>query len=313
MRPKRKSELILIIDDNPDDLRLLGNLIKGQADIIFATSAEAGLFLAEQRQPDLIITDLFLKSMSGVDVCRRIKNNNLTQDATVIIVTSHNSEQYEVAALDAGAVDFITKPYRAPVVRARVKTHLSLSRHKNLLRVLADKDGLTEMYNRRYFEAQGRTELKRHFRQQQPLTLALVDIDHFKSYNDAYGHIEGDACLREVAQAIVSATRRPGEFVARYGGEEFAVVLPNANEDAAKKYGQWICNQVKGLKIPHEYSSTAAHITISAGLVTIPPRTRCNFEDVLASADSALYLAKKSGRNQYKIADLEPAKVKEVG
>src|SRR5690606_3317400 len=132
-------------------------------------------------------------------------------------------------------------------------------------------DGLTEVYNRRYFDNQARVEIKRHFRQQQALTLALLDIDHFKPYNDAYGHLQGDLCLRDVAHAIGGGSRRPGEFVSRYGGEEFAVVLPNTNLQNAHKYGQWICQQVLSLAIPHGQSKTVPFITISAGIATVTP------------------------------------------
>lgn len=313
MHKNKKNNLILIIDDSPDDLRLLGNLVKDLGDVIFATSGESALFLASQRQPDLIITDLNLGGMSGIEVCQRLKRQKETRDTTVIVVTVDDSEQTEITALESGAVDFITKPYNGQIVKARVKTHLNVLRHKNLLRLLADKDGLTEVYNRRYFDSQGRIELKRHYRQQQPLTLALLDIDHFKAYNDAYGHLQGDICLREVAQAICSCSRRPGEFVARYGGEEFAVVIPNTNIHNAKKYGTWICEQILSLAIPHAHSSTLPFITVSAGFATVVPSSRTTLENLIATADSALYLAKESGRNQFKVATIEHETIREAG
>jgi len=278
MRVNKKNNLILIIDDNVNELRFLGNLIKDQGDVIVATSGEAGLFLASQRKPDLIITALVMKDVNGIEVCKRLKALRDTKDCAVIVVTSHENENSEVQALEAGAVDFISKPYSPPVVKARVKTHLSLSRHQTLLQNLADRDGLTEVYNRRYFEGQARVELKRHYRQQQPLTLALLDIDHFKAFNDHYGHLHGDACLREVAGAIHNGSRRPGEFVARYGGD-------------------------------HLKSTTVPFVSVSAGIVTITPDSTTTLDTLITAADSALYMAKQAGRNQYKVAAVESESV----
>ncbi len=312
MRVNKKNNLILIIDDNVNELRFLGNLIKDQGDVIVATSGEAGLFLASQRKPDLIITALVMKDVNGIEVCKRLKALRDTKDCAVIVVTSHENENSEVQALEAGAVDFISKPYSPPVVKARVKTHLSLSRHQTLLQNLADRDGLTEVYNRRYFEGQARVELKRHYRQQQPLTLALLDIDHFKAFNDHYGHLHGDACLREVAGAIHNGSRRPGEFVARYGGEEFVAVLPNTDVKDAHKYGRWICERVISLAIPHLKSTTVPFVSVSAGIVTITPDSTTTLDTLITAADSALYMAKQAGRNQYKVAAVESESVREV-
>ncbi len=307
-----KNYLILIIDDKVDELRTLGQLIKGQGQVIVATSAEAGLFLAHQRRPDLIITALNMHDMSGIDVCRQLKSTRETRDSTIMVVTECEDEASEVAALEAGAVDFISRPYSPPVVKARVKTHLMLSRQQSLLQNLADRDGLTEVYNRRYFESQAREEIQRHVRQGLPITLALLDIDYFKAFNDTYGHLHGDSCLREVAQAISQGSRRPGEFVARYGGEEFVAVLPHSDEKCANKYGHWICERVVSLAIPHSQSSTLPFVSISAGIATLIPNSDTCLETLVDAADTALYRAKQSGRNQYKVAVIEAESIREV-
>lgn len=305
--------LILIIDHQIDDLRGLGTFLKGMGEIIFATSAEVGLFLADQRQPDLIIANGSMPTLSGPELCQRLKLGPKTAGCAVIIVGEQDADRQEIEALEAGAVDFIHKPYREAVLRARIKTHLNLYQQHSQLQVLADRDGLTEVYNRRYFDCQGRLEWQRHYRQQQPLTLALLDIDHFKSYNDTYGHMQGDFCLREVAQALVQNSRRPAEFVARYGGEEFAVILPNTDARDARKYGQWICEQIHNLAIPHNASPTIPFVTISAGIATTIPTSQASLENLLATADSALYMAKEAGRNQFALAQLERDKIRETG
>lgn len=305
--------LILAIDHDIDALKHLGACLKGLGDIIFATSGEAGMHLAETRKPDLIIASWSLPDLAGAALCQRLKNRRDTSNCSLIIVAAPGTDQQEVTALEAGAVDFILKPYREPVLRARIKAHLNVSHYQNLLQVLADRDGLTEVYNRRYFDCQSRIELKRHYRQQQPMTLALLDIDHFKVYNDTYGHLQGDACLREVAQAIAHSSRRPAEFVARYGGEEFAVILPNTSTKDAKKYGHWICEQIHSLAIPNGRSPTIPFVTISAGIATTIPTSQTNMDNLIATADSALYLAKESGRNQFKMAHLEREIIQEAG
>lgn len=310
---KSKKNLILIVDKHTESLRQLGELLKSLGDIVFATSGKAAHFMACHRKPDLVITKIDLGDMSGLELCKRIKSHRESKECSVIVMAEAKYRDLELAALDAGCVDFIAAPFQPAVVQARVRTHIMLSRRQNLLQVLADRDGLTEVYNRRFFENQARVELKRHFRQQQALTLALLDIDHFKPYNDAYGHLQGDLCLREVAHAIGGGSRRPGEFVSRYGGEEFAVVLPNTNIQNAHKYGRWICHQVLSLAIPHGHSATVPFITISAGIATVIPDAGTTLENLITAADSALYLAKESGRNQFKVAMLERETIKEAG
>lgn len=294
--------LILLIDDSPDSIRLLSGLVRDMATVIFATSGAAGLEQARLRQPDLILLDLEMPDMSGYEVCREIKQDPATRAASIIFVTSHHSSFHEVAAFDAGAVDFLPKPLVPAVVRARVQTHLTLKRQSDTLQRLAMLDGLTGVYNRAYLNEQLELEWRRHLRQQIPMAMALVDIDHFKMFNDYYGHQEGDRCLKQVAQVLHQCCRRPGEFVARYGGEEFAIVLPNVSPEELAYFGQWICAQVSAQQIPHHRSESSDVVTLSAGLCSIIP-TRGQLSDTLvAQADRALYLAKNEGRNRAKVA-----------
>ncbi len=312
MHPKNNNTLILIVDDNLDDLRQLGHLLKDQGEILFATSGESGLFMAQKHKPDLVIAELNLRDIPGPALCHRLKKQRDSRHCNVVLVSALNSHENELNALEAGALDFICKPYSSPIVKARIKNHALQSREQNLLHILANKDGLTGVYNRRYFENQSRLEIKRHYRQQHPLTLALLDIDHFKCFNDAYGHLQGDICLKEVAQALFTSSRRPGEFVARYGGEEFAVILPNTDISDAKKYGQWICERILSLAIPHTRSEPVPFVSISIGIVSVIPTNHTSIENMINTADSALYLAKESGRNQFKAATIENESIQEA-
>lgn len=295
--------LILIVDDSPESIRLLSGLILDKGDVLFATSGEAGLNLARQRRPDLILLDVEMPDLSGYEVCRRLKDDPDTRDIAVMIVTSHHSSAHEVQALESGAIDFLTKPLAPAVVRARVQTQLTLKSQADALHRQAMLDGLTGLYNRAYFHEHLELEWRRHQRQQVPLGFALLDVDHFKAFNDQYGHVAGDACLRRVAEALKASTRRPAEFVVRYGGEEFAIVMPNTPREEIGRFGEWICRQVQELAIPHEGSSAAPVVTISAGLAVLVPTPDLTWSDLIERADRALYRAKQEGRNRAMVAD----------
>ncbi len=289
---------ILIIDDNPDTIRLLSAMLRDQARVLFATNGMAGLEIARAQRPQLILLDVQMKSMDGFAVLERIMADPDLRHCPVIFVTASAGVDSEIACLDAGAVDFITKPLSGPVVQARVRTHLRLQAALASLDTLAHKDGLTGLSNRRYFDEQMALEMARHRRQGAALGVALVDVDHFKLYNDHYGHQMGDECLRAVAQALEQCTRRPGELVARYGGEEFAVLLPNSCEEDVLRYGEWACQHVASLQLPHAASPVARHVTISIGLCSMAPSTEDGAAVLLETADKALYEAKRAGRNR---------------
>ncbi|MDH4608999.1 diguanylate cyclase [Pseudomonas sp. BN102] len=290
--------VILIIDDSADSIRLLSSMLKDQGQILFATSGETGIRLAQQQQPTLILLDVEMSGMNGYEVCAALKNDPATQDCAVIIVTANTGMEYEIKALEAGAVDFITKPFNPPVVRARVQTHLRLQRQTTLMRQLANRDGLTGLYNRRYFDEALSLEFERHRRQRLPLAVALIDVDHFKAYNDHYGHPQGDVCLQSVAKAINTVSRRPGELVARYGGEEFAIILPHTDALGAEKYGGWLCDLVRELRIDHQYSATAPMVTISVGIASLAPPVQGSMQQLIEATDKALYQAKTDGRDR---------------
>jgi diguanylate cyclase (GGDEF)-like protein len=290
--------LILIIDDNVPNIRLLATVLADKATILFATSGARGLQIAREKRPQLILLDLQMPDMNGYEVCRELKKDPVTQECVVIFVTGNTNSEAEVAGLEAGAVDYLTKPLNPPIVRARVQTHLVLKQHAEMLQQLASRDGLTGLYNRRYFDHQLGIEWRRHQRQALPLSLALIDVDHFKAYNDGYGHLEGDACLRQVAQVLAQCTRRPGELVSRYGGEEFAAILPATTIEDGARYGGWLCAQMRARQLPHAHSATAVHVTISVGVATMVPTPGVDMNVLLSQADSALYKAKQIGRDQ---------------
>jgi diguanylate cyclase (GGDEF)-like protein len=245
---------ILIIDDDPASIQVLGHMLGEMAELRFALSGEEGLELARQSPPDLVLLDAGLPGVDGFEVCRRIKADAELTDVPVIFVTSRHDSDTELAGLAAGAVDCIGKPPLAPIVAARVRTQLRIKQLTDELRRAALTDALTGLANRRRFDEQLERERQRALRQCEPLSLLMIDIDHFKAYNDRYGHRAGDACLRQVARAIESQARRPCDEAARYGGEEFALLLPLTDESGARYIADALVAAVVELALPHEDS-----------------------------------------------------------
>lgn len=290
---------ILIIDDNVDTIRLLSSMISDQGRVIFATEGRNGIVLAKRELPQLILLDVEMSTMDGYEVCRLIRNDPAMDGTAIVFVTARSSTQDEIACLEAGAVDYITKPLNAPLVQARVRTHLRLQHALRTLSSHAKRDGLTGVYNRRYFDELSAVEFGRHKRHSSPLAIALIDVDNFKAYNDTHGHQNGDRCLVEVATAVSSSIKRPGEFVARYGGEEFVVVLPGVQTQALDDIGTLICSAVRKLEIPHGGMPARTNLTVSVGLSVVSGAEDDSLKALIGRADDALYAAKAAGRDRY--------------
>jgi len=167
---------------------------------------------------------------------------------------------------------------------------------------LAIHDGLTGIYNRRYFDETLAREWKRTMREKASLSLIMLDIDYFKKYNDTYGHQAGDECLRQVATTISGALRRPADMAARYGGEEFVVVLPNLKLEDSAKFGETIRAKIEALKMEHKQSDANPFITVSLGIASVVPSSISSYEELVGAADKALYSAKNKGRNRVCVA-----------
>ncbi|WAR44173.1 diguanylate cyclase domain-containing protein [Methylomonas rapida] len=290
---------LLIVDDQPINIQTLYRIFQSDHEIFMATDGQQALSLCWNGvPPDLILLDIVMPGLDGLTVCRQLKTNPLTSDIPVIFVTAQTDPNDETRALEAGGVDFITKPVNPAVVRARVKTHLTLKFQNDLLRVLAFIDGLTGLANRRRFDETLQLEWRRCRRNDSPLALLMIDIDHFKLYNDRYGHQAGDSCLQAVAATLKAAFGRAQDLVARYGGEEFVCLLPECDHAAAKPKADALVQAVAALGLPHESSPTAATLTISLGIAVIIPNVSRSPEDLVMAADAALYQAKQQGRNQ---------------
>ncbi len=241
-----------------------------------------------------------MPEMDGYEVCRQLKDNPTTQDIPVIFVTAKGEVEDETSGLGLGAVDYITKPFNVPIVKARVKTHLRLKRKSDMLERFAFIDGLTEIPNRRRFNEKFRTEWSRNTRSETRLSVIIMDIDYFKMYNDHYGHAAGDDCLKAVAQTLQKSTKRAGDLVARYGGEEFVAILPGCAADDAVRLAGIFLSEIEKLNVPHARSAVSDHVTLSAGAATTVPCGSPSKATLVEAADRMLYEAKRNGRNQVK-------------
>ena len=305
-QPLRQPRL-LVVDDQPVNVQALYQTFAADHQVLMATNGEQALALCRSRQPDLVLLDVVMAGMDGLTVCRRLKADPATCDIPVIFVTAQDDERDETSGLEAGAVDFISKPINPAVVRARVKTHLTLKSQADLLRHWVYIDGLTGVFNRRHFDERLAMEWSRSTRLDKPLSVVLLDVDHFKRFNDRYGHQAGDDVLRQVAAALKSALRRPTDMVARYGGEEFVCLLPDTELDSALLLARQIGRAVQDCRIEHA-EAPGGVLTVSLGLCTRSGVAATGSPAaLLGGADAQLYAAKASGRNQAHAAPLQPA------
>ncbi len=302
------SPVVLLVDDSQFVHRLLEARLRSESIVLSsAEDGKAGLEIAQRDEPALILLDLDMPVMDGFETLRELKEDPRTRDIPVIVLSGMNSSQDKVAAFDLGAIDFVTKPFELTELRARVRSSLRMS---ELLRMLAQKahiDGLSGLYNRQYFDEKLSSEFNRTLRHGQSLSIAMIDIDHFKSVNDTYGHPAGDAVISGVANLIMRETRSI-DIACRYGGEEFAIIMPETDPNQA----QLVCERIRqGCEQLAWSRHPARNITISVGIagtgntdtVTITP------EGWVEMADKNLYHAKQSGRNRVVTTGLDGTQI----
>jgi len=297
--PALQKHSLLIVDDQPANIKVLANLLKNDYMIQVANNGKKALEIARGKSPpDLILLDIMMPEMDGYTVCRELKSDVASSKIPVIFITALDEAANEAKGLDLGAADYISKPFHNEIVKARVRNHMSLKIRTDLLEEMSHLDGLTRIANRRHLDATLARELKRHVRNKNPLGLVMLDIDYFKPYNDNYGHGKGDECLIRVAAALQQTIQRPGDLLGRYGGEEFVVVLPDTDKAGVLKMANALRAAVTAINCPHEFSKVADHVTISVGAVAALMVNDESALGLLKKADSALYEAKRQGRNR---------------
>lgn len=291
---------ILIVEDDPAIRALLTSVLSVDWNILTVETGAATITATLENLPDVILLDVGLPDVPGFEVCRHLKSDPRVASIPVIFLTSHTSPQHEVQGLEAGGIDYITKPINPLILRARVRNHVELKLSRDALEQLARMDGLTGLMNRRSFDAALDREWRRSARTQHNISVIMMDVDHFKQFNDSYGHSAGDECLKQIARAAEGALQRPADLVARYGGEEFVALLPDTAQDGAMSVAEEIRTAVSALKIPHSASSAASYVTMSMGFATTVANTAPNPSALVKAADTQLYAAKKDGRNRTK-------------
>ena len=306
---------ILLVEDSKSQAKTAKDFLeKNGYEVMLAENGKAAIKAVKTTSVDIILLDLVLPDMSGNEVCRWLKLNEDTKGIPIIMLTVKDDVKDKVAGLEAGADDYLLKPYNNGELNARIfaclrtkalQDELKQKNHQleellKRLEIMAITDSLTGLYNRRHLETILKEEFKRTFRYKTPLTCMMIDIDNFKAVNDAFGHHAGDAVLKETAK-IITENAREADTVARWGGEEFIVILPQTKKEEALQAASRI------LKIIAEYNFPDIpdeRITVSIGITSIPhPSLNIDTEEKLIhTADCALYEAKRKGRNKIESA-----------
>lgn len=318
---------ILIVDDSPVAAIQLEHCLakSGYEDLTTASDAKEALeILAEchdktqddtdgsATQFDLILMDINMPDIDGIEATRIIKTDPCLRDIPVILVSASDEKTILEEGFNVGAIDYISKPVDLVELRARVAAAMRLKQEmdrrkarerelevlKNKFEMLSNLDGLTGIPNRRRFDVAYAAEWMRARRDREHISLLMIDIDFFKNYNDYYGHVQGDACLRMVAKAVAGALQRPADLAARYGGEEFVAMLPNTDETGARRIAEHIQSLVEEMGIEHRASNISSNVTVTVGGACASPNLRLGPDILLEAADKALYTAKRAGRNR---------------
>lgn len=296
--PLERQQKVLIVDDELLNRKLLADILRDDYRVILAKNGSQAIEMVNKHQPDLILLDIIMPGENGYQVLVTLKSNPQTQDIPVVFISALDTDRDEEKGLVLGATDYISKPFRKSLVKARIDNHMRMVSQRKLLEELANLDGLTNVDNRRCLEQNLDEEWRRAQRNQQPLSLAMLDVDHFKQFNDHYGHGGGDKVLRQVARAMRAQIKRPGDRVARYGGEEFVILLPETTHQDAERIMEKLRQAIVDLKIPHDYSEAGPYLSVSIGGATLMPNEHEEPITLLNKADVSLYRAKNLGRNR---------------
>lgn len=300
---------ILIVDDTQFIRQIVCKIINDSGHCAISAKDHTQAFLAfKEHDVDLVLMDIEMPEMDGFELTRQIRKRH-KEWIPIIFLSSNDSEQYLTKGIDVGGDDYLTKPVKEVILIAKIRAMErialmkgELDRANKQLALLSNIDSLTQVLNRRGLEQMLIKAWQTNLRLKGELSVLMIDIDHFKEYNDHYGHIKGDECLLDVAQLISQTLNRSTDFIARYGGEEFVVVLPFTPVDGARFKAAEILKRLVERKIKHEFSTCSPFISVSVG-ISVCRGDIDNVHELIKQADKALYFAKESGRNQYQVFD----------
>lgn len=307
---------LLLVDDEELSMAYLKEVVKpwGYEVITASDGRQAWGLLQNEQEPVLAVVDWVMPGIDGIELCRLIRDRAQGNLIYVIMLTVRSDKEGLVLALNSGADDYISKPFYAEELKSRLQVGRRMLEYQYTLSCLTDEliqanqelhrmvaiDGLTGIPNRRHFEERYKEEWRRATRDEISLAVIMIDIDYFKKYNDFYGHIAGDNCLKQVAQVLSETISRAGDLVARCGGEEFVVLLPNTDSVGAVVVAEALRSAVNRLALPH-CGSASQLLSISLGVAAGLPQQGDNSAELLKKADRALYQAKAAGRNNVRI------------
>jgi two-component system cell cycle response regulator len=298
----------LIVEDNLLMRRILeGHLIEMGHTVVAVENGQQALEMLEKQYFPLVITDWVMPEMDGLELCRTIRENNYKGYVYIILLTGQDKKEDLISGLSAGADEYLVKPVNRPELEVRLKTagrilelQNSLKRSYEEIKLLSTKDPLTKLFNRGYLDERLPQEVKRTFRFERPLSIALFDLDHFKSINDTYGHPAGDRVLQDCAYCVQRSVRGEIDWLARYGGEEFVIVLPETNLAGAMACAERLRKEIS--ELVSVIDGAEIRYTASFGVASFTPpdqKEDLSMANVLIEkADQCLYLAKKEGRNR---------------
>ena len=293
------TQTVLVIDDSQDIHDLISVRLRPErVRLLHAFDADSAFELLRQERPDLMLLDLDLPGLNGLELCRKIKDEQELTAIPVVFLTGTVDVNTKVQAFDAGAIDYITKPFDGVELRARVRAALRTKRFQDLLATRAQLDALTGLWNRAHFDQRLAEEVAVSQRHGRPVSLIMLDIDHFKRLNDTYGHPFGDLVLQCVAK-VLSTSMRQTEIACRYGGEEFAVILRETDLDGACRTAERLRGSIAELEL--QQGSQQVRVTASLGVSSnegLADPKHFVPADLIKVADGALYEAKHAGRNR---------------
>ncbi len=305
---------ILLVEDSATLRHAMSQYINdaGHTPLI-ARSGEEALQLLETTPVDMIIMDVEMPGLNGFETTRLIREWLGGHWIPIIFVTGLNEDENYREGIEAGGDDYLIKPVSYMIIKAKIRAMERIAEMRDQLNqlnaeleALSQLDSLTQIYNRRTFNELAQQQWLVAARQQQPISALMIDVDHFKLYNDHYGHPAGDACLKKVTQAIKSCLHRPQDILGRFGGEEFVALLPETDIEGTFKVAEAINKAVNALEIRHDVSPTHRRVSVSVGGATCNQTTGHDLEELIKSADRALYKAKRSGRNRALVDEVAP-------
>jgi len=293
---------IHIVDDEEFDLRALETVLKGAGhEVIGSMSAEEALPKIIACPPDAILLDIRLPGMDGFDMCRRLRENPDTLNLPVMFITAwYTDEESLVRGLKLGSTDYVTKPVRSRELLARLSALLKTKEMVEHIRTISLNDPLTGLANRRLLIQRVSEEISRTKRDNTPFSVLMIDVDHFKSINDSFGHQAGDHVLQKVANVLRESLRRE-DLISRYGGDEFCVIMWPRRSESTETVAERLRAAVESQ--PVQLSEVRLNVTVTIGGIAIEKLDdSVKTEQLIASADRALYEAKRSGRNRIALA-----------